>query len=843
MNCVLVFPSPLTTWLDVPRFAVVAPVFSMVFVQHDPGSSIMEISRVYISGVLGSLIGNAIGALTSVIFASDVDCYARRVVGQVLTLPFVWVLSLADPSFGLPIVTFLRHDIACLVMYAASSFYSTTVSTSFYFGRQIFVLSFLLLTTVALVVGFHLVSFYRNKRVTGSLTDKYLIAIEAFCQSQANMLTSLERALCYGDNGFAAHLDTIVDASRECTRSLLSLNDVLALISRDPFTVMGEKSYEDTRVQCESIKLCATTMHGHLISCRDALLASDKAIPMEMTTELLPTGNSVSLAVRNQCLVLVTKDAEACGKTHEESRALFLALQSRWRNVARHSPGAEEHIQRLRFVTCAIAIVRHGLCLRKLFSFFADLKRPTLCMSGILDGLRSRLQAVAAIKVPYSRLLERYPLRLTLSQQVAAHTVLAISTVYPDTVGEYGFWIMMPFFFCMLNTIGGSVIKGTRRVVGTILGALVAMLCAEINGAGNTTALALELCILTYLGKLASLHSDVGYAGQVFAFTWMILLLACTECSTVTDVLTPVISRSYMTVIGVIAAIGMSATVLPTYSLNIWRSRVAKLLPSAGQSTQAALVGVIEGTPYRQHNEDVETAYQINFQSVQRGAQPVSKAVSGVTKVSRESLLEFEAEMFVLKMFASPPNPVKDSYLVSCHELIGHFTMSVLSTCVSAAATRFEPFVHNLLFKEFQLESTLTEFASSMIAASQEAARAVELREPGLLAIPSLSADPVVKRIEVILASLEKSGRLDEAISGGLLRIFSFSFALVRLASSYNSLVQALRGQLQGSPHSHSARKIGRTISVDGMHPTFVGSAAPLMRHVESHGTFYQPSD
>ncbi|KAF4703233.1 Aluminum-activated malate transporter 1, partial [Perkinsus olseni] len=154
-----------------------------------------------------------------------------------------------------------------------------------------------------------------------------------------------------------------------------------------------------------------------------------------------------------------------------------------------------------------------------------------------------------------------------------------------EEVQQYGLWMLLPCVFCFLPTPGASLVKGSRRIIGTILAGIIAVVCVSIHPYNNAAFL-VELFVISFVGKLMKCHPKVDYAGLVFAFTWSIVgLLAGTDGHLEEgDMILRSLYRAVLTLCGVILATLISALVLPVFAYGRLTRATARSLQMIGDT-------------------------------------------------------------------------------------------------------------------------------------------------------------------------------------------------------------------------------------------------------------------
>ncbi|KAF4657499.1 hypothetical protein FOL47_008409 [Perkinsus chesapeaki] len=82
----------------------------------------------------------------------------------------------------------------------------------------------------------------------------------------------------------------------------------------------------------------------------------------------------------------------------------------------------------------------------------------------------------------YSDLISRMriPVRTALSMSIVC-TMLVLWGNYSENVRLHGFWAVIPQYVLYLPTAGATLLKGTKRIIGTLLGGALAVLCLYLH--------------------------------------------------------------------------------------------------------------------------------------------------------------------------------------------------------------------------------------------------------------------------------------------------------------------------------------------------------------------------
>ncbi|KAF4651593.1 hypothetical protein FOL47_000294 [Perkinsus chesapeaki] len=112
-----------------------------------------------------------------------------------------------------------------------------------------------------------------------------------------------------------------------------------------------------------------------------------------------------------------------------------------------------------------------------------------------------------------------FVLRVSICISIAA-VVMVIISWYSPIAKTYFTYLLAPLYMCNLPTAGATLLKGTRRIIGTFAGCVLVVACTAANP-HILQAWILELWIISYIGILVSLNPKFGYAGLLFILAWV----------------------------------------------------------------------------------------------------------------------------------------------------------------------------------------------------------------------------------------------------------------------------------------------------------------------------------
>ncbi|KAF4703065.1 hypothetical protein FOZ62_019557, partial [Perkinsus olseni] len=87
-----------------------------------------------------------------------------------------------------------------------------------------------------------------------------------------------------------------------------------------------------------------------------------------------------------------------------------------------------------------------------------------------------------------------FPVRLTVSLTILTLSILGAAEDYPDLRAE-GFWVLMPGISCFLSTVGSTLSTGVRRLLGVIVGGVLAIIATSVHP-NNEAAFIVEIFLV-----------------------------------------------------------------------------------------------------------------------------------------------------------------------------------------------------------------------------------------------------------------------------------------------------------------------------------------------------------
>ncbi|KAF4702028.1 hypothetical protein FOZ63_033539 [Perkinsus olseni] len=182
-----------------------------------------------------------------------------------------------------------------------------------------------------------------------------------------------------------------------------------------------------------------------------------------------------------------------------------------------------------------------------------------------------------------------FPLRLSICATIMLEATLAVGQVYPILLTE-GLWICLPCLTCFLPTVGYTIGKGLRRMLGVMIGGAAAILIVYVNPM-DIPAVMVELFIAGALGKFFTMDPAIGYLGFQTTVTFCVVGVCSALDPTLNgeDRLHAALLRMLFTLIGLVISISLSLVTFPSYCGRRLALQTGKEL-SCASSVVSALV-------------------------------------------------------------------------------------------------------------------------------------------------------------------------------------------------------------------------------------------------------------
>ncbi|KAF4705376.1 hypothetical protein FOZ62_002548 [Perkinsus olseni] len=310
--------------------------------------------------------------------------------------------------------------------------------------------------------------------------------------------------------------------------------------------------------------------------------------------------------------------------------------------------------------------------------FLVRVKSPneeSSCVAEVVDWFRQPMFAPVNPELTW-RVRFAYPLRAAVTVPLVA-LFIVIGGQYSTVLAHYGLWMMLPCLFCFLPTPGASIRKGLRRIVGTVVASVLAVVCVSMHP-NNDGIFLCELFVFSVIAKLMFFHETLQYSGLVFGFTRIIVGLGpgIDAGLPVGSKVSRAVHRMDMTVAGVILSIILTSLISPVFANKRLRRATVRSLELVSNSVANACESVVNETPWNREalSKDVLSAAILLGRSYSdRHAQ----------------IADARAECQALR-YLSPTRHLQLGHLVAAQHLLDRLTrqsLAVISAVTTCLAT------------------------------------------------------------------------------------------------------------------------------------------------------------
>jgi hypothetical protein len=558
----------------------------------------------------------------------------------------------------------------------------------------------------------------------------------------------------------------------------------------------------------QNVSVAAVLMHSQLLAFRGTISPGSyrddtlRATLNPILDNFNRTRMSVVLALRPSTPKRVRQNAHLALKT--EASQLYKSLINNAAMTASNRfadlPQGDE-VVRLHFAT--VSLIRFTLLVDRFLDTVGSATSLASPVKSILMFVKAKATSLFSRTAWKKTASFSHAFRSVIAQQVIAQVALFIARVDPAEFGQFIIWAQLPVVFCFLPTFGGSLIKGSRRVIGTLVGGAVGCISAVAHP-GSESSFWLEMILISFIGKLFSYHPKVGYAGAVFSFTWFICMLGSVTVLDSDTLLHAVLYRMILTVCGVIASYVLSALLFPAFSASAMRNAMGNAIATASQLVVDGIRGVIAGEPFEAEEvagRGSSGALCVACEGYTGAGDKALKSLHKYIATLPTVCTETRAEISFIKHLCCGGNSDKTpstKILADAEEALYKFIDAVLVLSATSAETRVTEYAHSLFFTE-HVVFALNHFADKAELAGTRLAAAVHGDQYSLSeCYAGDRLDDVDRNLMAIRQILGQSKKLPEAVKGGSPLIYVFHFALCELADAWDELVRAL----EGTPHT-----------------------------------------
>ncbi|KAF4648378.1 hypothetical protein FOL46_003027, partial [Perkinsus olseni] len=187
-----------------------------------------------------------------------------------------------------------------------------------------------------------------------------------------------------------------------------------------------------------------------------------------------------------------------------------------------------------------------------------------------------------------------FPVRLTVSLTILTLSILGTAEDYPDLQAE-GFWILMPGISCFLSTVGSTLSTGVRRLLGVIVGGVLAIIATSVHP-DNEAAFIVEIFLVASATRFLVVDSTIGYAGMQMFITFIVVAVVNgidPEIAPTTRISMAAVRMLY-TVIGLTATLMLSLLTVPIFICRELSCRTADEIRALGEVVVHGITALTE---------------------------------------------------------------------------------------------------------------------------------------------------------------------------------------------------------------------------------------------------------
>ena len=797
---VLVFEPSIRASVN-PGTAVLAPTWALILTSYHAGTVFAAGVRSIIGACIGAGLGAAAYSLASLLPSSIEN---QHILGTVIVIPFAFFLMLADNVVASPLSSFIQADVALLSMYLVATFSNGSGYVSCI--NAIIALSYGSLSAITIV------SLFRLFSDIGSTHRQLRDAKKHFQASQTNWLEGLTAFMTSASDD---HVDELKFRQEVATGGLATFQKILSTARQaDPLCVL------ECPAACSEITVTIVLMHSQLLAFNETISQESysddtmrAAFPPSVYESFNRTRMAVVLALRPTSSEKIRKFAHSSLKN--EAINLYDSLIS---NAALTAQNRHSDLpigrQVVRLHSAVFSLIIFTLLVDHYIGEVETATRIQTSWTSFLNFYSEKFFRIWKKDQWKKTTNFAYMYRAVIGQQIVAQIALFISRSDEKEFGPYVLWSMLPILFTFLSTMGGTVIKGSKRILGTLIGGGLGCITALTNS-NSPSSFFLEMMIVAFIANLFSYHPACGYASTVGGITWIIITLPSIAVTDTSVMLHRVLYRLVLTVGGVVASLLISCLMFPSFSSSEMRTSVSKSIGICTQLISDGIRGVVEGTPFQE--DGINRLSATSSVSSFRGAG--EKALRSLQKyIAKLHVLcvESRAEMaFVQTFCCASDNTVSVRTLTDAERNLYRLIDSVLVLVATSATTRTSRHAHELFFTEAVL-SSLIQFVAKVELSGTKLAGIIHGDESYSLddCYISEQLECVDQNLMAVRQILGETRRLPEAVVGGSPLIYVFLFALGEMTDNWDEFVRGLSGTLQnGKSDQDRFRRVSSSIS------------------------------
>ena len=557
------------------KLYVLAISLALTVTSLEVATSISQAVRSALGTLLGAAAGLLVHAITDAMVTERDD---MMYVSTLFSFPFAAFFSMAEDYVSSPLAWIIRADSAYQGLYLTTTF--STDGLPFTSARN---------TVVCLCVGAGIslavtLVFRAAVGHWGSVV-RFRRALMRFSNETVRAFEALVAYLMTGT-------DHLPEVQRRFRKLELSMEEVFRC-SRLLDAAVWWEFPQDVKVDLLAVV--------NLIPAQ--LLAVQRAMDAKYAPVIYRDLWAPVEPVFSELASVVCRNMRPNGDEYSELEIGLLCDELNQLLIARvrsldDNPKESETPDLLRFVFAMISVIRFSRLANRMVKVRAELEiyQPRVSLTRCWWAVRSVLTGLTDWRRWSTSFTKekRYPFKIALAHQCLLHVLIAWNRSSPEGVARNAFWAASPLFVCLLPTVGGSIVKGFRRILGAGIGGCLGLFSVVCTGNSDIMGLVVQLLLVSFLSKLFSFVPSISYAAAVAGPTWIVVTLAnYSQPLTDAQYIAYALNRIILTVVGAFAAAVLGVLVYPRFALLLNRDAHGELIQTAFDLAEKAVSAVL----------------------------------------------------------------------------------------------------------------------------------------------------------------------------------------------------------------------------------------------------------
>ncbi|KAF4687036.1 hypothetical protein FOZ60_004361 [Perkinsus olseni] len=197
-----------------------------------------------------------------------------------------------------------------------------------------------------------------------------------------------------------------------------------------------------------------------------------------------------------------------------------------------------------------------------------------------------------------------FPLRLCTTLTIILLSILGAGTRF-EIVKSEGYWIAVSAITCFLPTLGATLGKGFRRLMGALLGGVLALVAVTVHP-NDKDAFMLELFLIASAAKFLMQLPKIGYAGMQMCTTFVIVGFANGIDDTLSEPKRRELAalRMLFTVLGLLVSLVLCVVTYPTFCCRRLARGTAEEIDTIAGVVASGIGALVQRNPDSQKAND-----------------------------------------------------------------------------------------------------------------------------------------------------------------------------------------------------------------------------------------------